>query len=806
MNISSGFKIRIFILIMSAVVIAVTGCRPSVVKKLRQSEYTYKQGQTSGIDRIVEVLNQNNELSRDAAITLGRLGNPEALPHLSRAIENNSVASKEAVIAIGMIGDKRAVPILIQVIKNDHPDAVEAIEVLGKFKEKRAVPVLMEVVEKKRPYFMNAIEALGEIGDRSAVDLLMKELVAIPQDEPSDIKFRIIREKPEEGSLPHVLTFDLGQNLPPKIEVTEKTIHPEGHIFFRYSLKDTEYDTLSIRPEFSVNNGGTWHPASTEGRLDNITEHRYNGSLIWRADLDNIPMVGETRLVFKLTPMDNSRSPRPGVPSVINVAVDTAEIGIKDVDREITGEVELGFRYLNLEKAYVDSFQYHFTYDNGLSWQPATIRQGLGPEEASDDSLWVIWSTETDLPHLDLDSVRLRISSNKYNTIGHFDISSPMHIDNNNVPSVKFLGFNDADLFRVGYELEDDEDDSISLNLYYSFDEGRSWRQATVSGNIMDIERRDYTGEIRWFADFDINELRNSPLRLRLRPSDNDPGVFTDSEDFYLKDFNFTKLTQGLSSGMVEVQFPVSATDTLRPLGQFSLDRGRTWRNATISDVSVNRKQDKSRITVNWDIGTDIATQFKQIEAIGITLNKIADPSVVPTLIELAEQKTHGSRIVRKRAIQASRLLEELSPWVVDGLIMCLMNEDRNLREESLIRLRKLDMPNVKQAIADYEHYWASFPQFTVESRSEQSEDSEQEYQQSLHSVKMPTHNEMIEFMMMKGMTKERAEEFIKELDIVRRQSKLREDFETGRISMREYRTKLEAIIQEKIEKMKRDG
>ncbi|MFC1564150.1 HEAT repeat domain-containing protein [candidate division KSB1 bacterium] len=795
-------SILLFILIISLALV-VSGCRPSALKKLRQSEYAYNQGQTHTINEIIDALNRNNELSRDAAIALGRLGDPEALPHLFKAIENNNIASREAVMAVGMLNDIRAVPVLIQMVKNNHRNALEAVGVLGKFKDKRAVPVLMQAVDEHRPYFMQAIEALGEIGDKSAVDLLMRELMSIPEEEPEDIKFRIIRDRPGQEAPPHVLTFDFEQNLAPKIEITEKMIQPEGHIFFRYTVKDTEYDTLALRPEFSVTNGSTWHPASTEGRINEITESHYSGSLIWRADLDNIPREPETQLIFKLTPTDNRQNPRLGIPAIIPFAIDTAEIGIKPVNREIAGEIELGFQYLNSEKALVDSFQYHYTLDNGLSWSSADIRQGIGPDEASEDTLWVIWSTEADLPHQDLDSVRFRISSNKYNTLGTYDITDPLHVDNNDIPEVKFLDFNDSDLFRVGYQLSDAENDNIALSLYYSFDAGRSWRQATVSGDISNLDPSEYTGEIRWYADFDITDIRTRPLRLRLRPTDNDAGLFTDSEDFYLKDFNYTKLTQGLGSGLVEIQFPVSHSDTTRPVGQYSLDRGRTWRNATLTDVSVERKPDKSNVIVNWDIGTDIATQFKQIEAIGSTLDKIKEPSVIPTLLELIKQKNHPSRIVRKRAIQASRLIEKLAPWVVEGLVMSLVHEDSNIREESLARLRPIDTPEVRQAVADYEQYWASFPRFTVETRAELSEDAEQEYQHSLNSVKMPTQNEMLEFIMRKGMTRERAEQFIKDLDIVRRQTKLREDYETGRISMREYRTQLEAIIQEKIARMK---
>ncbi len=63
--------------------------------------------------------------------------------------------------------------------------------------------------------------------------------------------------------------------------------------------------------------------------------------------------------------------------------------------------------------------------------------------EESPDSMFVIWSSEIDIPNQDIDEIIFRISANIQNAYGNLDITEPFHVDNNTVPQVTFIDFNE---------------------------------------------------------------------------------------------------------------------------------------------------------------------------------------------------------------------------------------------------------------------------------------------------------------------------------------------------------------------------
>ena len=74
---------------------------------LRQAEYNALQETPEQFDHIVQVLLEDSEASRDAAYTLGLLGDMRAIPYLMQVIKNDRRASIEAIRALGIIGDTR---------------------------------------------------------------------------------------------------------------------------------------------------------------------------------------------------------------------------------------------------------------------------------------------------------------------------------------------------------------------------------------------------------------------------------------------------------------------------------------------------------------------------------------------------------------------------------------------------------------------------------------------------------------------------------------------------------------------------
>jgi len=779
------------------------------MQSLRMAEYLYQQGDTQQLDSIISVLLENTDRSRDAALTLGRLGDCRATPYLSEVIRTGGVATNEALIAIGMLQDTRAVTDLIQLIKQDSPLAPEAIRILGQLKDRRATPILMLVIEENRPYSLLATNALGEIGGIQAKDLLISRFGKPPVTQQENIQFRILQQ---DGQKQHNLTFELPVNLPPIIDFIDRTIEPEGYAIFRYLLKDTEYDSLDIVAEYSLDNGRNWHRSSTEGNLNSIVESGYQGSLVWRMDqdidLNTLNVDPANGLLFKLTPSDRYISSRKGVPSVWTFAVDSTTIDLEDVVGEESGDVLFQYYYPNTTRAFIDSFAYHYSVDGGLIWSQASIRLGTTGATASQDSMYIVWSSDIDLPNLDLDVVQFRVSENTANTYGRYDVTLPFHLDNNAVPQVEFQNFNeDRDgVFYIGYQITDVENDSVNLEAQYSTDEGISWRKATVSGNLSNLTSERYTDDIMWFAEFDITEFRDSPLRLRLIPEDRDPGLFTDSRYFYLKNADFTKLTQGTDKGVLELSYSLAPDDSSKIVAQYSLDRGRTWQNATLRDISEISETDKKNVSLNWDIGTDIASYLNQIDAIGSALERIQDPSVVPDLLILARQRNSAIREMRHQSVEASRILDRKSPWIIEGLTNSLIYPDFSVQADALAILKTVDTPDVTIAIADYQYYLDEIARTARENSSMLNEINEQLYQDRLREPRTVTQEQSIDNMRKWwGFPRERAESFMRDLDVLRLQTALKEDFQAGRISEKDYLERLETLLLEARERRSRE-
>ncbi|MFC1561998.1 HEAT repeat domain-containing protein [candidate division KSB1 bacterium] len=786
------------LLYLIPLLLILVGCETSSRQLIRQAEYLYSQGDGRQLDRIIQVLEKGGDDAREAAYALGRIGDIRATRHLARIIEQRGEIAHEATEAIGMIGDTRAVPVLIQSVKNDFPEADTAIMVLGHLKDNRAVPVLMKVVEERRPYFVRAIDALGEIGDPRAVDLLVEALRKRPVDEPRNIQFRIINEDPEaDTEKQRILTFRVPDNLPPKLTILENRIEPEGYMFFRYRFQDAEYDSLSLIPEFSVNNGINWHPASTEGRIDQVNEALYQGSIIWRSDMDNIPLSSATQLVFRLTPTDFYQTRRRGVPDIREFYVDSTEIAIRDIDFEVARDVTLYYYYPNPVGAYIDSFTYHYSTNLGDSWLPATVQLGIISPEASQDSMAVVWSTDIDMPNQDVDSVLFRVSSHSGNTFGRYDITEPFHVDNNTLPTIDLNSLTEGNIFDIEYRISDVEGDPVSLTVYYSLDRGQSWKLATLSGSFDNLAPDFYEGVLHWYADFDIISDRQNTVRVRVRPSDRDPGLFTDSRDFYLKDLDFSKLTQGTSGGFIELVYPVVESDTLSPRGEYSTDGGRTWIPASLTEVETRMLQSRMNKRVNWNFPQDISTNLMQIEAIGESLDKIGQSSVVPNLLTIARQVNSTSRVRRQQATEAIRLFEKKPDWIVEGLIMSLIHPDATIRDQALATLRTVDRPEVTMAINDYEKYWSDPSRNDREVRYLELELDQQRYLLSIAEIPDASEQDIVEFLLTKGLERAKSERFFKDLDVLKRRQEIRDAYNAGTISYKEYMDQLNELLEE---------
>ncbi|MCU0511181.1 MAG: HEAT repeat domain-containing protein [Anaerolineae bacterium] len=141
------------------------------------------------LNQWLEVLREPDaEMSKIAADKLGDLGSREAVADLITAMERRTAfVAAAAALALGKIGDPLAIPVLLQTLEAHQDVQVKAAaaEALGLLRAKNAVTALKKVVQDyldtyrndhfsrtrsyQRGLFTAAIAALKHIGTREAI-------------------------------------------------------------------------------------------------------------------------------------------------------------------------------------------------------------------------------------------------------------------------------------------------------------------------------------------------------------------------------------------------------------------------------------------------------------------------------------------------------------------------------------------------------------------------------------------------------------------------------------------------------------
>lgn len=122
------------------------------------------------------------EVRQEAARTLGKIGDPAALPALSAALKRASFGTRRAAVeALHALGDVRAVPTLLAALKDRdaevREEAAVALATLITPGDAAAVPALSEALKDQSwRVRARAIRALDTIGDVRAVPALVQAL------------------------------------------------------------------------------------------------------------------------------------------------------------------------------------------------------------------------------------------------------------------------------------------------------------------------------------------------------------------------------------------------------------------------------------------------------------------------------------------------------------------------------------------------------------------------------------------------------------------------------------------------------
>jgi len=777
-------------------------------QKIDESFWEYIQGDDASFFEILEAFKRGDKYSGKAAMVLGKIGDPRATQDLCSELLRDGRYAEESLTALGMILDKRSVPILIRVVKEDRPYAQKAIEILAELKDDRAVPTLIQIIKDRKPYYLSAFTALGSIGDESVLPYLLEFLEKPTPEEPQDVRLRVIHRGKDDPSWKYTRTYQyLGRNIPPRVEIIDYGTSPIGIVWVRYQLFDDELDTLNITPEFSQDGGNSWSAATVEGITNNISSRNYEGELYWRTDKDNIQYSPQTKIVFKLTPAEKYAFESKGVYDVISIDVNYDEITIQDIFAEVNGNISFSVYYPGEIPATEDIFNYMYSLNGGNNWIYATAQRITEGEIIAPDTEKVVWKSDEDLPGFDSEDVSFLVSLGGGELLGEWVSTIPFHLDNNKTPSVKILSINDAELLEVEYQITDAEGDTIGLIPEFSLNSGASWERTTVSGNISKLTPSMYQGILKWYAEFDIPQIKESPVIIRLTPYDNDFGLPVDTKEFFIKPSYYAKPIAGLTKNDVALRYYNTISDSTDPTVQLSTDGGKNWRNVTAKSVSSIGYQDRYTNVINWETDKDITMTKSRMEVFTRVMNQVGNPSVVPELLLISRQKDSPSYFERRNAVQAIGILDQKPKWVVDGMVNSLMNESSIIRVTAEGYLRNIDEPRVIEAMNAYDNYWGEI--YRTQKENTASERESKYYVQEIEKLKKyrPTQTDVTEFLKeqlkAQEIKEERAEEFLTQLQLFKIEKQLKSQLDQGIITQEEYSRKLrEEIRKFELEKL----
>jgi len=332
---------------------------------------------------------------------------------------------------------------------------------------------------------------------------------------------------------PDSVAFHLDNNRIPSVEITSITGEQRLDINIIYQLSDIENDTLGLNCEFLNPSSETWEPTSTSGDTSGVTN--YSNQIIWNSSNDLPGAYGDH--LFRITPYDND----PGISDTVVIFLDQlglpVAISISQFLEEQSGYIEITF-FLADDEGDTINILPEYSANSGETWSPAAISGNY--EELSSEQYdgSFIWHSGTDLPGVDIATVRFRITPDDGN-LGIPIETADFQVDNNLPPSITSITIPDSIVVNciIDFIISDPENDTLSLYADYSIDGGINWQGGIVGKGFESIIPQNYSSSYEWFTyeSFGFNRLYD--VWLKFTVYDNDPGTDTTLKDISILNY-----------------------------------------------------------------------------------------------------------------------------------------------------------------------------------------------------------------------------------------------------------------------------
>ncbi len=408
--------------------------------------------------------------------------------------------------------------------------------------------------------------------------------------------------------------FHLDNNTPPSLFLSSLEEESSGRFLIFYSVEDPESDVVQLQAQYSTDGGETWRNARLSGSTMEIPSWLYGDPVRWNAAGEE--GLQETEgVLLRVRAADTDPGPW-SLTQVQNGLENPSVAQIIVPIEEVSERVRLGVR---LSDAKDDPLSYIWEYslDGGNSWDRATVPESSVPVTGS-YQYEIIWASDQDIPGLDAHDVRFRALPPDSGQ-GVSVSSSPFHVDNNLLPSLRVNSPEKWDHFRgsvpISFEISDAEGDSILMVLEYRIEGTSTWVPA---GGLIPsgyYPHSTYRSSLIWNSSEDLPGTERLELRIRVGAVDDDTVFTQEIGPISIDNSRLPAVMQAavreisLSRGQADISYELS--DPGRRILDidvtFSADGGCSWGEATVTGDLYGRNSSIYQGGFVWDFGDDLA-------------------------------------------------------------------------------------------------------------------------------------------------------------------------------------------------------
>jgi hypothetical protein len=410
----------------------------------------------------------------------------------------------------------------------------------------------------------------------------------IPGVDSENVVLRVTPHDNDAGEPAVTSVMHIDNNDPPMISVANIYEEQSGEVTIDYNLSDTESDNVDIKVEYSVDGGSTWREPTLSGATTGIGSTGYLGTVTWLAERD-VKGTDTDNALIRVTPMDKDTG-TAATTALFHVDVDApptvtvrppAEIG-----RDI---VSIGYNINDPESDAVD-LVCEYSVDDGITWETANVSGGVSGVSSVGYSGTLQWDARDDINGTDSSDIQFRITPLDADE-GEPGVSTAFRVDVNDPPKVVVhpLEGEQGDEIIIDYDLEDPENDVLSIKAEYSPDAGATWRTAAVTGETSGISSLAYSNSLIWDAKRDLGAVDTTAVQFRITPADGDVGE-SDVATAINVDTNRAPSVEVEpamtdTTGDVEMRYRLSddESDPVNLTVEYSADGGFTFLPATVT-------------------------------------------------------------------------------------------------------------------------------------------------------------------------------------------------------------------------------